>query len=151
MKKIIVLFIAIVTCMSLVGCSGEKEAKESPKKEEVKKEEVQQETEEHNYMFWVNTIPDPYAVFPDKKVSTIYTEPGCYFTVEDYADGDFEKYVDAAMDMGFNQVSYRGENDTGDKMFYSYSEDGKYYMNVTYFGGDINRLDIFCSDAEDRG
>ena len=57
--------------------------------------------------------------------------------------------MEACKNIGFSDVTYEGENDGG-KMFFAYTEDGEYYLEVM-LGKQIEAIDVCCkTSTEDK-
>lgn len=93
---------------------------------------------------YADLLPVTSDYFKDGKTNIIDQDGGTsyVFRITNYQDGEYESYVKACKDKGFNNVTYEGENDGG-KMFYAYSNDKKYYLQVS-LGYQIEAIDVSC-------
>ena len=96
----------------------------------------------------VDKIPNPEELFPNSTVTIAETDPDAFYMVTEFEESEHEAYLKACEEAGFTDIAWKGENQNGDKMFFAYTEDGKFYLNVTYVAS-MDRLDIICNAVEE--
>lgn len=93
-------------------------------------------------------IPDPEEMFPDAHVAILlYNKPTTYYQVKEYADGDYEAYVDACIEAGFDDIQFKGGTD-GNEMFLAYDQNHEFYLDVG-ISPEYGIINITCSVADD--
>lgn len=93
-------------------------------------------------------IPDPEEMFPDAHVAILlYNKPTTYYQVKEYADGDYEAYVDACIEAGFDDIQFKGGTD-GNEMFLAYDQNHEFYLDVG-ISPEYGIINITCSVAAD--
>ena len=94
-------------------------------------------------------IPDPEEMFPDAHVAILlYNKPTTYYQVKEYADGDYEAYVDACIEAGFDDIQFKGGTD-GNEMFLAYDQNHEFYLDVG-ISPEYGIINITCSVADDE-
>lgn len=120
MKKIIMLLV-IVSIFALVGCSNGKTS-----------------------VSLSSVIPNPKDTFVNGKISIIDDDnEQCYIRVEDFTLDEYDVYIELCKNSGFGDVQFEKKNDDS-RMFLANSNDGKYYLEITY-GVEFGYLNITCS------
>ena len=142
-KKLRMLGLVMGMVLVVGGCSS------TSKDDIASKEEKSSTTDEHVTsetldVEYARLIPNPKEVFSDCEVSIIDADGGKQyaFRVENYKEGEYEKYIEQCKSMGFDNVHYEGENDGG-KMYFAYTPEKDYYLQITY-GYDIEAIDVIC-------
>lgn len=172
MKRKTTVLLAGIMVLALVGC-GEKDASveagqsiesatesqiepvtESPV-ESVTEKPVESSTEDpeevniddESDILYADLLPVTSDYFESGEITIIDPDGGSAyaFRVTNYQEGEYEAYTEACKNIGFDDVTYEGENDGG-KMFYAYSGDGKYYLQVM-LGYQIEAIDISCKES----
>ena len=88
-------------------------------------------------------------MFPDAHVAIIlYNKPTTYYQVKEYADGDYEAYVDACIEAGFDDIQFKGGTD-GNEMFLAYDQNHEFYLDVG-ISPEYGIINITCSVAGDE-
>lgn len=94
-------------------------------------------------------IPDPEEMFPDAHVAILlYNKPTTYYQVKEYADGDYEAYVDACIEAGFDDIQFKGGTD-GNEMFLAYDQNHEFYLDVG-ISPEYGIINITCSVADNE-
>ena len=95
-------------------------------------------------ILFVSLLPETGDHFKSKDINIIDKDGGkAYaFRVNGYLDEEYLSYIQACKDMGFSNVSYEGENETG-KIFYAYDKDKKFYLQVVTIK-DVEAVDVIC-------
>lgn len=94
-------------------------------------------------------IPDPEEMFPDAHVAILlYNKPTTYYQVTEYTDGDYEDYVDACIEAGFDDIQFKGGTD-GNEMFLAYDQSHEFYLDVG-ISPEYGIINITCSVVEDK-
>lgn len=137
-RKIIIMALLVIAV--LTGCSTNKtETIDHSASSVTSTEEPQVKTSE--------VIPDPEEMFPDAHVAILlYNKPTTYYQVTDYADGDYETYVDACIEAGFDDIQFKGGTD-GNEMFLAYDQNHEFYLDVG-ISPDYGIINITCSVAD---
>lgn len=93
-------------------------------------------------------IPDPEKMFPDANVAIlVYNTPKTYYQVTNYKDGDYESYVDACVEAGFDDIQFKGGTD-GNDMFLAYDANHEFYLELG-ISPDVGIIHITCSPAKE--
>ena len=138
-RKIIIMTLLVIA--TFTGCGTNKtetvdhsvQSIQSTKEPRVKTSEV---------------IPDPEEMFPDAHVAILlYNKPTTYYQVKEYADGDYEAYVDACIEAGFDDIQFKGGTD-GNEMFLAYDQNHEFYLDVG-ISPEYGIINITCSVADD--
>lgn len=134
-RKIIIMTLLVIAM--LTGCSTNKTETITHSTSSVTStEEPQVKTSE--------VIPDPEEMFPDAHVSILlYNKPTTYYQVKDYADGDYEAYVDACIEAGFDDIQFKSGTD-GNEMFLAYDQNHEFYLDVG-ISPEYGIINITCS------
>lgn len=139
-RKIIIMTLLVIA--TFTGCGTNKtetvdhsvQSIQSTKEPRVKTSEV---------------IPDPEEMFPDAHVAILlYNKPTTYYQVKEYADGDYEAYVDACIEAGFDDIQFKGGTD-GNEMFLAYDQNHEFYLDVG-ISPEYGIINITCSVADDE-
>lgn len=141
MKKIVLVFAAVLTALSLAGC-GAKGASSNepvaPASSVVSKEVETVKCEE--------LIPNPKEIFTEGSVTTVNSnDKQCYYRVTGYKDGEYETLIEECKKMGFTNIKFDGEN-KGGRVFMAYTEDKEYYLEV-FYGYETKAIDIICKQS----
>lgn len=101
-------------------------------------------------ILFASLLPKMENHFKSKDISIIDKDGGeAYaFRINGYTDEEYLLYVQACKDMGFSDVSYEGENETG-KIFYAYDKDKKFYLQVVTLK-KAEALDVICKLAKKK-
>lgn len=140
MKKSIYLFISLIMCLSLVGCSktnkddiskeessNATETKEEPKKDISKKRPT-------NVDEWKELIPNPNAYFKTGKLYYEFSDKDTYNVyIRDVKAEDFEKFYRASKKEFTNLESYIMKPDKTAATAYLYSKDYNYYLQLAMY------------------
>lgn len=156
MKRVITIFLIGIMMLVMSGCGGETTSDEiemETESESIKatseqdSSDSESESEKDEEICYADMLPVTSDYFKNGEVSIIDQDGGTSysFRVANYQDGEYEEYIEACKSNGFNDVTYEGENDGG-KMFYAYSSDGKYYLQVM-LGYQIEAIDITCKES----
>lgn len=93
-------------------------------------------------------IPDPEEMFPDAHVAILlYNKPTTYYQITEYADSDYEAYVDACIEAGFDDIQFKGGTD-GNEMFLAYNQNHEFYLDVG-ISPEYGIINITCSVVEE--
>ena len=132
------------------GCSKTNTTEEVSVPNAASETETESGENETSDMKFAELLPKTEDYFKTADIIIITPDDGTSysFRIENYQDGEYEAYVEACKNMGFDDVSYEGENDGG-KMFFAYSSDGKYYLQIT-FGYQIEAIDIVCKISTEK-
>lgn len=149
-KKVWIIVIVVVLLLAMCGRGGS-----STKTEEVKTNDsetvvettaslAESESDTEPDICYADLLPKTEDYFKNGEVMDIVPDGGeqYVFRITGYQDGEYEAYVEACKDLGFDDVTYEGENQGG-KMFFANSNDGKYYLEVT-LGYQIEAIDVTC-------
>jgi hypothetical protein len=149
-KKIWIIVIVVVLLLAMCGRGGS-----STKTEEVKTNDnetvvettaslAESESDTELDICYADLLPVTKDYFKNGEVMDIVPDGGeqYVFRITGYQDGEYEAYVEACKDLGFDDVTYEGENQGG-KMFFANSNDGKYYLEVM-LGYQIEAIDVTC-------
>lgn len=154
MKRAITIFLIGIMMLVMSACGGKTTLDETgteskPIEATIKQDSSESETEsvKDEEIHYADMLPVTSDYFKNGEVSIIDQDGGTSysFRVVNYQDGEYEEYIEACKSNGFNDVTYEGENDGG-KMFYAYSSDGKYYLQVM-LGYQIEAIDITCKES----
>lgn len=139
-RKIIIMTLLVITM--LTGCGMNKTETVDHSVPSIQPtEEPQVKTSE--------VIPDPKEMFPDAHVAILlYNQPTTYYQVKEYADGDYEAYVDACIEAGFDDIQFKGGTD-GNEMFLAYDQNHEFYLDVG-ISPEYGIINITCSVADDE-
>lgn len=171
MKRIILLILVIMPVLfSSCGVNNEKKQPQDESKEivdnsienkESSAEVVTDESEpktgdkdkkdfsEEDILF-ASLLPETGDHFKSKDINIIDKDGGkAYaFRVNGYLDEEYLSYIQACKDMGFSDVSYEGENETG-KIFYAYDADKKFYLQVVTIK-EVEAVDVICKLVKNK-
>lgn len=94
-------------------------------------------------------IPDPEEMFPNAHVAILlYNKPTTYYQITEYADCDYEDYVNACIEAGFNDIQFKGGTD-GNEMFLAYDQNHEFYLDVG-ISPDYGIINITCSVVDEE-
>ena len=154
-KKIIIVALLIIAM--LAGCGTTKtetidhsaSSVQSTEESQAKTSKVTPEPEEPQVKT-SEVIPDPEEMFPDAHVSILlYNKPTTYYQIKEYTDGDYEAYVDACIEAGFDDIQFKGGTD-GNEMFLAYDQNHEFYLDVG-ISPDYGIINITCSVVDKEG
>lgn len=156
MKRVITILLIGIMMLIMSACGvktasidTETESKsiEATNEQDSSISESKTESEKDEESHYADILPVTNDYFKNGEVSIIDQDGGTSysFRIINYQDGEYEKYIEACKSNGFDDVTYEGENDGG-KMFYAYSSDGKYYLQVM-LGYQIEAIDITCKES----
>lgn len=160
MKRAITIFLIGIMMLVMSACGGkpasdeiemESESVGTTEEQDSSTSDTKTESSEDE-IHYADLLPVTTDYFKNGEISIIDPDGGTAysFRVANYQDGEYEEYIEACKSNGFDDVTYEGENDGG-KMFYAYSGDGKYYLQVM-LGYQIEAVDIICKEStKDRG
>lgn len=139
-RKIIVM--ALLVIAMLTGCGMNKTETVDHSASSIQStEESQVKTSE--------VIPDPEEMFPDAHVAILlYNKPTTYYQITEYTDGDYEAYVNACIEAGFNDIQFKGGTD-GNEMFLAYDQNHEFYLDVG-ISPDYGIINITCSVVDEE-
>lgn len=152
MKKATVIFLLGITIFTMSACGNNTQTVENNSTEVTEDKnnstsEPKTEVDKKADIRYADLLPSTSDYFKNGKTNVIDQDGGTsyVFQITNYQDGEYESYVEACKNMGFDDVTYDGENDGG-KMFYAYSNDGKYYLQVS-LGYQIEAIDVICKES----
>jgi hypothetical protein len=93
-------------------------------------------------------IPDPKASFSGADISIVDGDGGTMyaFNITDYADGQYEEFVQGCQTMGFSDISYYTVNEVTGIDFGAYTDNGKYWVRVN-LDSINNIIYVICQTA----
>lgn len=148
MKKLVMVFLTGITMLAITACGGKETTAVEDSLSAFESTEVSSEAEStdnsEDDIHYADLLPLTEDYFKNGEVTIIDQDGGKAYTfrITNYQDGEYESYVEACKSGNFPDVSYEGENEGG-KMFYAYSSDGQYYLQVM-LGNQIEAIDITC-------
>lgn len=149
-KKIWIIVIIAVLLLAMCGRGGSSTKTEAVKTNNSETEAettaslAESESDTELDICYADLLPKTEDYFKNGEVMDIVPDGGeqYVFRITGYQDGEYEAYVDACKDLGFDDVTYEGESQGG-KMFFANSNDGKYYLEVM-LGYQIEAIDVTC-------
>lgn len=149
-KKIWIIVIIAVLLLAMCGRGGSSTKTEAVKTNNSETEAettaslTESESDTELDICYADLLPKTEDYFKKGEVMDIVPDSGeqYVFRITGYQDGEYEAYIDACKDLGFDDVTYEGENQGG-KMFFANSNDGKYYLEVM-LGYQIEAIDVTC-------
>lgn len=138
--KIIVMALLVITM--LTGCG-------TNKTETIENSAASVQSTKEPRVKTSDVIPDPEEMFPDAHVAILlYNKPTTYYQITEYADGDYEAYVNACIEAGFNDIQFKGGTD-GNEMFLAYDQNHEFYLDVG-ISPDYGIINITCSVVDEK-
>lgn len=148
MKKTITLIMTMVFIMMLsVGCSENTDSTQSLSKDTSMSKSTE-EVDSDSEISYAKMIPDPKIIFKDGEMNIIDSDGGemyC-FTIKNFNEDEYKKYVSECKNMGFDDVSYETD-DNGVKMFGAYSTDGVYWVQTQLMDDQIT---VTCNKSKNK-
>lgn len=149
-KRLFIGLIVGTMCVGLVGCGGNSSNTGSGSSESVSTEsESDTETEEASSEESVlsnadmskillagigKMLPDPSEYFSGKLDGGDHGD-SLIMWIDDTTIDEFNAYMDKCKDAGFTKVDNSGSDESG-IMYWAYTEDGKYYLDLFYSTSD---------------
>lgn len=150
MKKNVCLFITAMTLVCCFTACSEKSSDATANSSAIESSLAETSATESSELdiCYADLLPKTEDYFKNPEIITIDTDGGkAYaFRIKGYQDGEYEAYINACKELGFTDISYEGENDGG-KMFYAYSADKEYYLQVS-LGNKIEAIDVSCKKSK---
>ena len=138
--KIIIMTLLVITM--LTGCG-------TNKTETIGLSTASIQSTEESQVKTSEVLPDPEEMFPNAHVAILlYNKPTTYYQITEYADCDYEAYVNACIEAGFNDIQFKGGTD-GNEMFLAYDQNHEFYLDVG-ISPDYGIINITCSVVDEE-
>lgn len=149
-KRLFIGLLVGAMCVGLVGCGGDSNNAGSGSSESVSTES-ESDTETEGASSEESTLsnadmskilltgigkmlPDPSEYFSGKLDGGDHGD-SLIMWIEDTTIDEFNAYMDKCKDAGFTKVDNSGSDESG-IMYWAYTEDGKYYLDLFYSTSD---------------
>ena len=152
-KRLFIGLLVGAMCVGLVGCGGNKdldsdgssgssegistEAESETETEEASSEESTLSNADMSKILLTGIgkmLPDPSEYFSGKLDGGDHGD-SLIMWIEDTTIDEFNAYMDKCKEAGFTKVDNSGADDSG-IMYWAYTEDGKYYLDLFYSTSD---------------
>lgn len=134
MKKLNIMALLLLMCISLVACSSFEHGQTSSDKSK------------SNEISYVEIIPPVEDIFKNGEIHILDSDGGDMYAlhITNFTDKEYNEYVEKCKEYGFNDISY----DIKDDRFGAYTADGKFWVQVSKDKEET--ISIICNKSKQK-
>lgn len=152
MKKLSIVAVLLIMCVSLAACSSSEDGQTTPEQSKSSSAESIQlfdETESNKtekVISYAEMIPPVEDIFKNGEIRILDSDGGDMYAlhVTNFTDEEYNEYVDKCKEYGFNDISY----DIKDDRFGAYTADGDYWVQVSK--DEEGTISIVCNKSKQK-